>query len=79
MVSDTEFGTVRQSQWLSVGRPKPAHEALSIADTSSQVIEVIAGRFLFAFVRDVALFAASQGVQDAVCYSIDAELVSTTR
>ncbi|KAK9839607.1 hypothetical protein WJX81_000477 [Elliptochloris bilobata] len=39
------------------------------------VVEVIQGRFLFAFVRDVTLFAASQGVQDSVCYSIDSELV----
>ena len=44
-----------------------------------QVVEVIQGRFLFAFVRDVTLFAASQGVQEAVCYSIDSELVRKTQ
>ena len=61
---------------LNTAHCPPGSQALP---AHPQVVEVIQGRFLFAFVRDVTLFAASPGVQEAVCYSIDSELVRTTQ
>lgn len=67
----------------SVSRQPAAHQGSERLRVLSQVAEVLAspgqraaGRFIFAYVRDVTKFAASREVQEAVCYSIDAELVS---